>query len=337
MTRPAKKVYAISIKKVRTFMHRLGYDDAALLAGTELHSSDLDDPYRLISEDQARAFCRNVVDLADDPGIGLEIGWMTSITEKGPLGLLQIVSRTVRDAVKDGWEARDTYNGLINWTYEIGSESIVHYLDCDEEYPPLRRFLLERALGILQANSEELAGPDAKPTRVLVDYKAPANFKRYREIFRCPIFFEQNRVEVYYPARFLNLELESHDQQAHDALEVLQSSLLKKMEAEKDIVNEVRMALRRKPGQFPRLEEVASRLAMSPRTLRRKLGAEGERFQDLLDAERRRVAEDYLLNSELNIQQIAEQCDFSDAQNFSQAFKRWTGVSPTAYRLAHRD
>jgi AraC-like DNA-binding protein len=118
---------------------------------------------------------------------------------------------------------------------------------------------------------------------------------------------------------------------------VLQASLLKKMSAEKDIVNEVKMALRRKPGQFPRLEQVASKLAMSPRTVRRKLGAEGVRFQDLLDAERGKVAEDYLSNSELTIQQIAEQCDFSDAQNFAQAFKRWTGMSPTDYRGSHRE
>jgi len=103
------------------------------------------------------------------------------------------------------------------------------------------------------------------------------------------------------------------------------------------MVNEVKMALRRKPGEFPSLEQVASKLATSPRTLRRKLGAEGVRFQDLLDAERRKVAEDYLANSNLTIQQRAEQCDFSDAQNFSQAFRRWCGVSPSEYRSSHRD
>ena len=96
------------------------------------------------------------------------------------------------------------------------------------------------------------------------------------------------------------------------------------------------MALRRKPGKFPQLEEIADKLAMSPRTLRRKLGAQDVRFQDLLDAERRKVAEDYLTNSTLTIQQIAEQCDFSDAQNFSQAFKRWSGMSPTEFRSSHR-
>ena len=44
------------------------------------------------------------------------------------------------------------------------------------------------------------------------------------------------------------------------------------------------------------------------------------------------MAEDYLLNSSLNIQEIADLCGFSDAQNFAQAFKRWTGQSPTELR-----
>ena len=84
------------------------------------------------------------------------------------------------------------------------------------------------------------------------------------------------------------------------------------------------------------LERVAERLAMSPRTLRRKLGAANSRFQDLLDAERQRVAEEYLADSELSVQQIADLCGFSDAQNFSQAFKRWLGVSPTEYRRSRQ-
>jgi AraC-like DNA-binding protein len=60
------------------------------------------------------------------------------------------------------------------------------------------------------------------------------------------------------------------------------------------------------------------------------------RYQDLLDAERRRVAEDFLLNTTMTIQQVADQCGFTDAQNFSQAFRRWLGVSPTEFRTAHK-
>ena len=71
---------------------------------------------------------------------------------------------------------------------------------------------------------------------------------------------------------------------------------------------------------------------MSSRTLRRKLGQQNVRYQDLLDEERRHVAEDFLLNTTMTIQQIADQCGFNDAQNFSQAFRRWQGMTPTEFR-----
>ena len=190
---------------------------------------------------------------------------------------------------------------------------------------------------MIQAHSEELAGSEAAPIKVLLDYPAPKNFKRYKDIFRCPVHFNQKVIELHYPAHYLDLDMKSYDPQAHNALEVLQASLLKKLSSEKDIVNEVKMALRRTSGKFPQFDQVASGLAMSPRTLRRKLGTRDVRFQDLLDAERRKVAEDYLTNSTLTIHQIAEQCDFSDAQNFSQAFRRWSGMSPTEYRNSHRE
>jgi AraC-like DNA-binding protein len=316
-------------------MRRIGLDDLVLLANTELRSADFSDPYRLISEQQARAFYRNVVDLIDEPGLGLEIGWTTDIAEKGPLGLMQKTSRTVRNALEEGWQDRYIYHGLIDWEYEIRGDVLIHHLGCNENYEPLRIFLLERALGVFQANTEELVDSEARPIKVLVDYKAPTYFKRYAEIFRCPVYFGEQAVQLHYPVRYLSHEMESYDPQVHNALEVVQASLVKRLSGQKDIVNEVRMALRRKPGEFPHLNQVADMLAVSPRTLRRKLGTCEVKFQDLLDEERRRVAEHYLANSDLTVQQIADQCDFSDAQSFSQAFKRWSGMSPTEYRNSH--
>jgi AraC-like DNA-binding protein len=191
-------------------------------------------------------------------------------------------------------------------------------------------------LGIFQGICEDLVDREARPLKVLLDYKAPDYAKRYEEVFRCPVYFEQPRVEMHFPREYIDRELESYDPQARDALRVLQSGLLSKLSSQKDVVNEVKMALRRRAGEFPRLEDIADKLAMSPRTLRRKLGAANLRYQDLLDGERRLVAEDYLANSDLTVQQIAEKCDFNDAQNFSKAFKRWSGVSPTEYRKSSR-
>lgn len=333
---PPRRVYALTLRQVHTFMLARGFTTEQLLANTELRKSDIQDPYRLISEEQARQFYRNVVRLAESPGIGLEIGWVTPLTDKGPLGLMQIASRNVRDSLRNAWQTRYTYNLLLDWDIEIAEGIVINRFSSEEEDEGLRTFLVERALGLMQAHVEELLDSEARPIKVLLDYQAPVNFRRYKELFRCPIYFGQKVVEMHYPASYLDIDIQSHDPQAHEVLGALQESLQKKLATRSDIVNEVKMALRRKPGEFPGLEQVADRLAMSSRTLRRKLGQHDLRFQDLLDEERRRVAEDYLEHSTLTIQQIAEQCGFNDPQNFSQAFKRWCGLSPTEYRNSRK-
>jgi AraC-like DNA-binding protein len=82
---------------------------------------------------------------------------------------------------------------------------------------------------------------------------------------------------------------------------------------------------------LPSLAELSETLGIPERTMRRKLTEEGYKFQDLLNEARFDQAKT-LLNSDLNLNEIAEKLGYSEAGNFSHAFKRWSGVSPKAYR-----
>ncbi|MEH6636905.1 MAG: AraC family transcriptional regulator ligand-binding domain-containing protein [Halioglobus sp.] len=332
MPNPPRRVYASTLRKVNNFLLSQSISTSDLLKDTELKEAELVDPYHLISETQARMYYRNVIKLADSDGLGLEIGSMSSLAEMGPVGITQLAARTVRDALEGGHANRYIYYLLVDWKVDISGGHVVHRLSSRETDERLRIFMLERALATLQAHGEELAGPDLTPLRVQLDYKAPVYFQRYKEIFRCPVSFGQDAVEISYASDYLEAEIPTYDPQLGDVVGTLRDSMREKLSSKGGILNEVRLALRRTQGQFPGLEGVAESLAMSSRTLRRKLGEYDVTFQQLLDEERRRVAEDYLLTTPMNIQQIAEQCGFSDAQNFSQAFRRWSGVSPTEYR-----
>ena len=73
---------------------------------------------------------------------------------------------------------------------------------------------------------------------------------------------------------------------------------------------------------------------MSPRTLQVKLLKCSTTFQDVVNETRRALAYGYIENSAMSITEIAFLLGFSDTSNFSRAFRRWTGHSPSAY--AHR-
>jgi AraC-like DNA-binding protein len=89
------------------------------------------------------------------------------------------------------------------------------------------------------------------------------------------------------------------------------------------------------PGEFPSEAAVADALAVSGRTMRRQLGDLGTSFRDLLNQVRSDLAEQYLRNSTLSVEQIAQLLGYTETTNFRRAFNRWLGMSPREYRLSH--
>ena len=86
------------------------------------------------------------------------------------------------------------------------------------------------------------------------------------------------------------------------------------------------------PKGFPTATQVAEKLAISERTLHRRLATQGLVFSAVLDRLREKRAREYLERSRLSIAQIAEMLDFAETASFSRAFKRWTGMSPLLFR-----
>ena len=89
-------------------------------------------------------------------------------------------------------------------------------------------------------------------------------------------------------------------------------------------------------GTVPTLSQVASRLFVSTRTLRRRLEDAQTSYQEIVAETRRDLAVRYLTETSLSTEAIAEILGYSDTANFRQAFKRWTGESPQQYRRRAR-
>ena len=85
-------------------------------------------------------------------------------------------------------------------------------------------------------------------------------------------------------------------------------------------------------GGDPSMEAVAARLGMSARSLHRRLGEEGCRFNGLLDEIRQEFAKRYLARGTVSASEVAYLVGFQSPTAFFRAFKRWTGQTPSTYR-----
>jgi AraC-like DNA-binding protein len=104
--------------------------------------------------------------------------------------------------------------------------------------------------------------------------------------------------------------------------------------ADTEIVGRVRATIAKRDRGAPSLEDVASELGTSARTLKRKLAARGVAYSSLLEEEQRDKALLLLRSSDTAIPEIADRLGYSDVANFARAFRRWTGTTPAAYRRA---
>jgi AraC-like DNA-binding protein len=80
---------------------------------------------------------------------------------------------------------------------------------------------------------------------------------------------------------------------------------------------------------------VAEALALSTRSLHRKLAEVGRTFHDVVSEFRRAEAERLLSQGKASLSDVALRLGFADQSAFSRAFKRWTERSPSEWRSAH--
>jgi AraC-like DNA-binding protein len=104
-----------------------------------------------------------------------------------------------------------------------------------------------------------------------------------------------------------------------------------------DIVRELRGVLAgRIVGGNTRIETIARQLALTPRTLQRRLSDAGATYNQVLDNVRKEAAMEYVSESTLAITEIAYLFGYSERAAFHRAFKRWTGKTPQAFRAETR-
>jgi AraC-like DNA-binding protein len=96
--------------------------------------------------------------------------------------------------------------------------------------------------------------------------------------------------------------------------------------------------LQRRIGKQPlAIDYIAEELNLSKRTLQRRLQQQNVSFAQLRDQVRFHYSIDYLIHQNMSIDAISAALDFSDRTSFTNAFKRWTSLSPSTFRKLFRD
>lgn len=186
---------------------------------------------------------------------------------------------------------------------------------------------------ILQA-ARLVTQTDLAPREVCFTHPAPADVAAHEAFFRAPVRFGQPATLMRLRAEQLAMPLPSADPQLGQFLRGLANeALARRSEAPGSFVEELRSAIAEELQRgVPTLGQLARRMALGERTLRRRLEQEGTRFRDVLDQTRAELAESYVRDRRLPLSEVAFLLGFSEPSAFHRAFRRWTGTTPAAFR-----
>lgn len=171
------------------------------------------------------------------------------------------------------------------------------------------------------------------------DFRSPAppplQARDYRIRFCESARFDQPLTCIAFDAAALELPLVQSVQTLPDFLRAAPANLLVRYRDEQGLAARVRGRLRSMPpSHWESVAALAASLQMSVATLQRRLLAEGSSCQAIKDELRRDLAIHTLEQTRLPLTTLAERLGYAELSVFHRAFKKWTGVSPGAYRAA---
>jgi AraC-like DNA-binding protein len=309
-----------------------------LFARTGVQPWQLEDPHTRISHRQRLTIYRNARALSKRPDIGLLAGARQRISDYGILGYAMVSSSTFGEALTVSLEhirMAGPVVAQISLSIEDGSAILrSHGIRSLGDLLPFTAEFWRSSMTALFSRVLETPFPS---TRMVFPFRAPAHWRNYERMFNCPIDFGADSMEWHFGASLLDHPCPNANPITAQVCQQFCDLVMAEQPGEADLVRQIRAACLNSSTRFPPAKEVAAQLGLSLRTLHRRLAEDGLSYQSVLDNMRRTVATEFLQNTHLLIDQVAERVGFADATSFRKAFRKWTGHSPTYYRRPDSD
>lgn len=326
----------ISTARVLT---QLGYEKGLsfdlMLRHTGITRTMLDTPDAEIEASQELQLIRNILtELKFAPELGFQAGMRYHVTTYGLWGYAVMSSANLGEAIAMASRMMNQAFALVRHHVERRGDLIYSTYQSDHLPPDLRQFILDRDRAAM-ANLQREVLTHRLPYREIhmrCAEPSPEIVAVYTDLFGVRPLFNQARDCHVLDATSLSEPLPQANAHTLLVCEQMCRQLMESRQARTGVAASVRDRLLRSPGRIPDMEEVATEMRMTSRTLRRHLTAEGATFRGLLEEVRRTLTEELMAKASLTQSEIAERLGYADVTTFIEAFRRWKGVAPGEYR-----
>jgi AraC-like DNA-binding protein len=275
-------------------------------------------------------------ELTGDPHFGLHVGERVRLGTYSVYGLILLACANFAQALEQTQRYEQLAHDLGRSQLGIEAGTGLACYTWTSHFPDASRHLAESVFAGIRTFGSWLAGRPLAPRRLAFAHAGDADPAEYERVLGMRPAFGAPANVACFDASLLAMPVPNADAGMYPVLQQHAERLLRDREDARErhgIVDEVRACvIRNLAHDRVRLSSIAAELALSPRTLQRKLSEAGASFQQVLDGARHALAQDYLRKPGLSLADIAFLLGYQEQSAFTHAFREWSGTNPGAWR-----
>lgn len=319
-----------------TFLDQRGVDAKSLYAKVGLPPPKEIHPEQDLPANAVCGLMHEAARAAKDPCIGLAFAESYPVGGIGILAYLFLNSKTVGEGMRT----------VARYAVLLRQPMIVQYHDDEDgaclwwrwpealtaQYTQYGSFAM--ALFVLRLRMA--IGQTWMPVSVELQGEPLTCREKVRQIFGTEVQFGSDKNAIRVDKATLGRPMPDADPRLKPILDQFGERMMAEISPLGDVATNVRNTiLDLLPERRASLEDVATQLGLTGRTLQVRLAAQGATsFEAVLNDALKSRADDLLRGAELSLTEIAFYLGFSQLSSFTRACRRWFGCSPSARRKA---
>jgi AraC-like DNA-binding protein len=326
-------VLTVSTRALLDSCVRLGLDTAALLAAADIDRALVDNPDGRLPRAKMAELWRLAYAASGDANLALHAAEELRFGAYRVIDYLGMAAPTVGEAITQVSAYFPIINSVVRLPITDHDAEVRVAITSPDDPEALSRAYVEYTFAAVFLRVREATGVPFPLAHVELAFPARASTAEHRRIFACPVRFGAEQSAMHLARATWATPSTRGDPDLFGVLADHARLIERQVPTEPPPVLDARRAIAAQlKGGPPSLERTAKQLAMSPRTLQRRLAEHGHRYADLLDSTRAGAALSYLSDRQISLAEVAYLLGFAEQSSFNHAFRRWTGKAPSEYR-----
>lgn len=332
----AKLIPARYYARLGVLLSDMGIDTGSLLQRAGLKPEDIEDADAYLSMPQVESLVTAALEQSGRSDIGLELARVLTPTSHDMVSNGILSSPTLDLALRFVSRFFSLILPSFRMNYWVEPEHMwISVVPVMPQSPTCLAFHLELIAAAIYWASGDLLRRPVPPPNIYCSFKKPLHAARYAQFKGAKVHFgwhSRPGVSLSWPSSLATESLGFPDPQALELARQRCHEMVVRSRLRDNLADWVFMMLRESKDGMPSMQELADTLSMSPRTLDRQLKKLDTSFRQLSGRAVNEKACDLLAKGELSVTQVALELGYSDASNFSRAFRRSFDVSPKQWQ-----